>query len=71
MPAAGRNLPGLGARLLSLAAVGVLAAADQVTKSRAFESVGARGGILDVLDSLLLTLPFIYYYILHFSQARA
>ena len=24
------------------------------------------GGILDVLDSLILTMPFVYYYILHF-----
>ena len=49
MPAAGRAHPGLAARLLSLAAVLALAAADQATKAWAFRTLPAMGDSIEVL----------------------
>ncbi len=53
MPAEGRALPRVGARLAALAVVAALAAADQVTKSWAFRALPWIGDTVDLLPPVL------------------
>lgn len=54
--------------------IGILSQFGDLAESLLKREVGVKdsgqipglGGILDVLDSLILTLPFVYYYVLHF-----
>jgi phosphatidate cytidylyltransferase len=56
--------------------LGVLSQLGDLAESLIKREVGVKdsgevpglGGILDVLDSLLLTIPFVYYYISAFIQ---
>lgn len=53
MPTQGRADPGLGTRAFSLALIAALAAADQWSKSWAFDTLPGRGGSMDILPPVL------------------